>query len=150
MQRPESGIDLAVPAKGRSFLLGRSFNMRKSATVLIGALFVVVLAAPAVAQTQTVTGQLIDMACYAQDKENTGNHHKNRGLICAQACAREGFAVGLLTTNGKVYQVIGDLAVKRDAKLVPHMAQTVTLTGDVREEDGHMIIVASNLTTIKK
>jgi hypothetical protein len=41
---------------------------------------------------------------------------------------------GLLTTDGKIYQVMGDLAVKSDAKVVPHMAQRVTLTEDAREE----------------
>jgi len=54
-------------------------------------LLVFALAAAAPAKTGNVTGQLIDLACYAQDQANTGNQHKNKGLICAQACAREGF-----------------------------------------------------------
>ena len=37
-----------------------------------------------------------------------------------------------------------------NAKLVPHMAHTVTVTGDVSEKDGQMMIAASTLTMIKK
>jgi hypothetical protein len=123
--------------------------MRKSAAVFISALFVGALAAPVFAATETVTGLVIDLACYAQDKANTGNAHKGRGQVCAQACAREGFAVGLLTTAGKVYRVTGGLATDNNAKLVPYMTHTVTITGDVGEKDGNMIIAANNLRIIK-
>jgi hypothetical protein len=119
--------------------------MRKSAVVFIGALFVGALAAPGFAATETVTGQVIDLACYAQDRANTGNAHKGRGQVCAQACAREGFAVGLLTTAGKVYRVTGGLAADNNAKLVPHMSLTITVTGDVSEKDGNLIIAANEL-----
>ena len=110
-----------------------------------GAVFGFALSTPAFVKTESVTGQLIDLACYTQDKSNTGNQHKNRGLICAQACAREGFPVGLLTAAGRVYQVTGSLAADSNAKLVPHMAHTVTLTGEVSEKDGQLTIAASDL-----
>ena len=123
--------------------------MRKSAIALLGALFAVALGTSAFEKTN-VTGVLIDMACYAHNKENVGNRHKDetQGYICAQACALEGFPVGLLTTDGKVYQVMGDLAANSNAKLVPHMAQTVTLTGEVSEQDGNMVIVAGDLKVV--
>jgi hypothetical protein len=123
--------------------------MRKSAAVLISALFVVATAAPALARSETVTGQVVDLACYTLDKGNTGNMHKGRGYTCAQACAREGFQVGLLASDGKVYVVTGDLAANKNAKLVPHMSHTVTITGDVSEEAGMMTIAASELKMIK-
>ena len=123
--------------------------MRKAAALLISVLFVVALATRAFAATETATGRLIDLACYSLDKEETGNAHK-RGKICAQACAREGFAVGLLTTAGKVYEVTGGLAANTNAKLVPHMGHTVTITGDVSEKDGKTVIVASDLKMISK
>jgi hypothetical protein len=95
----------------------------------------------AFAETKTVTGQLIDLGNYAAghpSSEYTGVH--------ARACAIEGFEVGLLTSDGKVYHVAGDLAAHANAKLVPHMlAKTVTITGDVSEKDGQMIIAASDL-----
>ena len=122
--------------------------MRQSAVVIIGALLMVALAAPSFATTETVTGQLIDLACFFLNQENTANAHKNKGYNCAQACAREGFAVGILTAGGKVYELTGDLAADKNAKLVPHMAHKVTITGDVSEKNGQMMIVASDLRMI--
>jgi hypothetical protein len=66
-------------------------------------------------------------------------------LNCARACALEGFPVGLLTTDGKVYHVTGDLAANSNAKLAPHMTKTVTITGDVSQKDGETIIAGSDL-----
>src|SRR5579862_7191936 len=86
----------------------------------------------ALTSTQTVTGRLIDLVCYAQDKDNTGNHHKGRGLNCAVACVKgEGAPVGILTPDGTLYQVIGSLTADNNAKLAPHLLHTVTITGDV-------------------
>jgi len=121
--------------------------MRKFAAAGIAGLFAVALAAPVFGKSESITGQLIDLSCYAQDKANTGNEHKGRGLICAQACAREGFAVGILTADGKVYQLAGGLTADSNAKLVPHMAETVTVTGDVTEKDGRMTLTANDLKT---
>jgi hypothetical protein len=105
----------------------------------------VLAASLAFGKSETVTGQLIDLACFSQDKDNTGNHHKHQGLNCARACAMEGFAVGILTPDGRVYEVTGELTADSNAKLVPHMAQTVTLTGEVGEKDGKMTIAANDL-----
>jgi hypothetical protein len=125
--------------------------MRRSPALLIGALFVVALAPRAFAQSETVTGKLIDMACYSLNKDETGNaHRRGSAIICAQACAREGFPVGLLTTAGKVYEVRGGLAADINAKLVPHMSHTVTITGDVSEKDGVTVITASDLKMVSR
>jgi hypothetical protein len=61
----------------------------------------------------------------------------------------EGQRVGRLTAGGKVYQVTGGLAAANNAKLVPHMSHTVTVTGDVSERDGLVMIAASDLKMIK-
>ncbi len=90
----------------------------------------------AVPQTQTVSGEVIDLACYMLDKGNTTNTHRGRGYDCAQACAREGFQVGLLTIDGKVYELGGGLAANKNAKLVPHLGHTVSITGALQEKDG--------------
>jgi hypothetical protein len=80
-----------------------------------------------------ITGVLVDKACYTQDKANTTNAHKGMGEACAQACAKKGGTVALVTAKGEVYDVMtmGALAGESNAKLVPHMSHTVTLTGDV-------------------
>jgi hypothetical protein len=94
----------------------------------------------ALASSTTINGRLIDLACYSEDKSNTGLQHKRYGLICARACALEGFPVGLLTPDGKVYRVKGGLAANSNAKLVPHMAETVTVSGEIAKEDGQLTI----------
>jgi hypothetical protein len=109
-----------------------------------------VLARPASASAETVTGKLIDLSCYSMDKSDVDNEHAGRGLVCAQGCAREGFAVGLLTADGKVYEVTGGITSDKNAKLVPHMSQQVTLTGDVSSKNGMMAIAASDLTVVNK
>ena len=124
--------------------------MRKLAAVLVGVLLSAALTAQALANTETVTGQLIDLACYMLDKENTTVPHHGRGYNCARACATEGFDVGLLTSDGKIYRVTGDLTANKNAKLVPHMSHTVAITGDVVENEARLTIAASDLKMIAK
>jgi hypothetical protein len=121
--------------------------MRASFVVLIAVLFLAALTAPAVTKT-TINGQLVDIACYSRDKENTGNHHKGRGLICARACALEGFPVGILTADGKLYQVMGGLAAHSNKKLVNYMTQKVAITGEIGEKDGHLTIQSDELSPV--
>jgi len=94
-----------------------------------------VLGCAASAYAADVTGVLVDEACYTKDKANTTNAHKGMGETCAQACAKKGGTVALVTEKGDVYEVMtmGGLAGENNAKLVPHMSHTVTLTGDVMD-----------------
>jgi hypothetical protein len=104
----------------------------KKVSILIGA-FLLVMSASAYAAE--VTGVLVDLACYTKDKANTTNAHKGMGETCAQACAKKGGTVALVTEKGDIYEIMtmGGLAGENNAKLVPHMSHTVTLTGDVVE-----------------
>jgi hypothetical protein len=121
--------------------------MRKLSAGLTAAAFLVTLGAPVLAATQTVTGELVDQACYMKDKvANVGASHRE----CAQTCARKGQPVALVTADGKIYQVMGELAMNDNAKLVPHMSHTVELTGDVSEKDGKLTIAATDLKMAKK
>jgi hypothetical protein len=101
-----------------------------------------------------ITGVLVDKACYTQDKANTANAHKGMGDACAQACAKKGGTVALVTDKGEVYDVMtmGALAAENNAKLVPHMAHTVTLTGDVVKsaDKKTLMIHATELKMISK
>ena len=128
--------------------------MRKSAILITACAIVlvgIVTTWRAFAQTQTVTGKLVDLACYSLNKEETANaHRRGAAIICAQACAREGFAVGLLTDTGKVYEVKGGLAANLNAKLVPHMSHTVTISGQIGEADGMAAITADELKMVSK
>jgi hypothetical protein len=112
--------------------------MRRISVGLSAAAFVVALAAPAFAKTETVKGELVDQGCYMKDKKNVGASHKE----CADTCAKKGQPVAVVTADGKVYQVTGGLAADNNTKLVPHMTHTVEITGEVTEKDGKMTIAA--------
>ena len=120
--------------------------MRKFFAGIAVAAFVVALGVPAFAKTETVKGELVDQACYMKDHKNVGDSHKE----CAVTCAKKGQAVALLTEDGKVYTVTGDLAADKNAKMVAHMTHTVEITGDVTEKDGKMTIAADTLKMAKK
>ena len=65
--------------------------MKVSSTI---AAMVLVSARPPRAE---ITGVLVDKACYTKDKANTTNAHKDMGESCAQACAKKGATVALVT-----------------------------------------------------
>jgi len=94
-----------------------------------------------------VTGVLVDKTCYMKEKVI------EKDAACAQACVKDGGTVALVTEKGDVYDVMamGSLAGDKNAKLVPHMTHTVTLTGDVVEsKDKTKMIHATALKMISK
>jgi hypothetical protein len=122
--------------------------MRKVAIALVSGLFVAALAAQAFAKTETLTGVLVDSACYTKDKTNSANAHAGMSQTCAQDCAKKGTPVALVTLDGKVYTVTGPLAANNNAKLVPHMAHTMSLTGETSEAGGKLTISAESMKMI--
>jgi hypothetical protein len=127
--------------------------VRKLCATLTVVVFVLALGVVAFSAAQTISGQLIDQTCYKMNKSNTGVDHKMPSgdeANCAATCAKMGQPVALLTSDGKVYTVTGDLAANNNAKLVPHLSHKVELTGDVTEKGGTMTIAATNLKMISK
>jgi hypothetical protein len=127
--------------------------MRKFLATVVAAAFLAALAAPAFAATQTITGQIIDQQCYMKDMTNNkGNDHKmpNDTAGCAAACAKKGMPMALLTSDGKVYTIAGDLAANMNAKLIPHITHTVSITGDVTTAEGKNTITAAELKMVSK
>jgi len=107
-------------------------------------------AASVAAAPETVTGQVVDLVCYARNTANTGIDHDD-GRVCAIACVKwEGNPVGIVATNGKVYQFAGGLVANNNAKIVPHLSHTVTVTGEVSEKDGMLMLSANDVTMVKK
>ena len=128
--------------------------MRKMFAGLMVAAFVVALAAPAFAKTETVKGRIVDVSCYTMDKaNNSGKDHKMpKGDTpdCAIGCAKAGRPMAILTDDGKVYELTGGLAADKNAKIVPHVAHTVEVTGEVSEKDGKMTIAADSLKMVSR
>src|SRR6266566_2563606 len=107
------------------------------------ALALFVAAGPAFAADVSITGELVDQTCYVKDKTaNRGVAHQD----CATNCAMKGQTVAIVTDDGQVYAVAGDLTKDKNMILAPHMSHRVVLTGDVSEKDGVKII---NATTLK-
>ena len=128
--------------------------MRKMFAGIAVASFVVALAAPAFAKTETVKGRIVDVSCYNMDKEhNAGKDHKMKSgdtADCATACAKMGRPMAILTDDGKVYELTGGLAADKNAKIVPHVSHVVEVTGDVNEKDGKMSISADALKMVSR
>ena len=117
------------------------------------AAFVVALGAPALAKTETIKGQIVDEGCYKMDKSNAAVDHKmpkGDTKDCAIGCAKGGKPMGILTQDGKVYEISGGLAAEKNAKIVPHVGHTVEVTGDVMDHDGKLMITADTLKMISK
>lgn len=110
-------------------------------------------AAASFADQKTVTGVLVDRACYTKAKADAANANKSAHDICTQGCAKlSGMRVALVTDKGDVYTVTGDYAANDNAKLVPHLCHTVTLTGDVTGDvtNVRLTILATSLKMVSK
>jgi hypothetical protein len=95
--------------------------------------------ATASADTRTLTGEVVSISCYLHDKTNVGR----KGYVCALATVKwEGNPAGLLTSDGKLYQIAGGLAAASNAKLVPFLNRRVTITGSVFERAGMAMLEA--------
>ena len=127
--------------------------MRTVLAVLAAVAMMSALAAPAIAATETVTGKIVDQSCYLKDKvNNSGANHKMPADVkgCAIGCAKKGLPLAVVTKDGKVYTVAGDLAADNNAKLVAHMGHTIAITGDVVTKGDVNTITSSELKMVSK
>lgn len=124
--------------------------MQKMLTALMGALCIITWIAPASAATMTVTGQVVDLYCLnPETKANAGMDH-SMGRECAWACAKWwSQPVGILTPDGRIYQLAGGLVANNNEKIAPHVTHIVTITGDVTEKDGISWLTANDLTMVR-
>ncbi len=89
----------------------------------------------------TVTGEVLDMACYL-DHGAAGAKHAD----CAQKCIKNGLPVGLKGSDGKTYLLIGEHRPAND-ELAQHAAETITVRGKLVERDG--INLLENIEIVK-
>lgn len=92
-------------------------------------------------KSMTVSGEIVDMACYMA-KGAHGDGHKD----CSVMCINQGSPMGVLTSDGKVYLLVeshdkpGGYA---DAK--KHAGEQVTVTGAQYERGGMQGIVVEEV-----
>lgn len=87
---------------------------------------------PALAEEITVSGEVLDMACYIGHGAKGAEHKK-----CAVKCAQMGQPVGLLAADGKVYLLIADHVDQAPYVKARTLAgDQVTIKGEVDTKDG--------------
>jgi hypothetical protein len=109
--------------------------MLKGLVVLLEVTSLIAATTPVVAAPETITGEVISLSCYLNDKTNIGR----KGYVCALATVKwEGNPAGILTADGKVYQIAGGLTANNNEKLWPILGHTVAITGEVTRAPGLM------------
>jgi hypothetical protein len=121
--------------------LSQGADMNTRYTLALALLVTVALGAPLTAADTVVKGELVDSHCYMKDKKHAGAGHRD----CGMTCAKKGTPVALVTGDGTIYWVTGDLTKDNNAQLVPHISHTVELTGEVTEQEGKKSIAAKSL-----
>lgn len=120
--------------------------MKKTAALTFALLAVLALApfvaAPAQAGDMvTMTGEVIDSACYIQ-KGAKGEGHKE----CAKKCADAGIPLALLEdgTDDVIWLTGADHGSANEV-LKPYAAQKVTITGTLSERGGAKLMVVEKV-----
>jgi|GEM_PF-964428 len=91
----------------------------------------------AFSEEKTIIGEVIDVSCYAAAGAK-GMEHK----ACAIECLKVGEPAGILEeSTGKIYLVITeDHKTRPQDKVLPYVAQTVEVKGNVSERSGVSVI----------
>ncbi len=109
--------------------------MRKHVAALVSAACVSGAVTPLLAATETITGEVISLSCYMNDKTKIGR----KGYTCALATVKwEGNPAGVLTADGKVYQIAGGLTANNNEKLWSILGHTVMIAGETSQTPGMM------------
>jgi hypothetical protein len=95
----------------------------------------------AAAAEKTLTGEIIDLMCYA-DHNSTGEKHAS----CAATCIKGGGPVAILS-DGKAYLVVGDHKPMNE-QLAEFAGKTITLKGKLASNGG--IPLLENAEIVKK
>ena len=93
------------------------------------------------AEPVTVTGEVLDMACYLDHGAHGAKHAE-----CARKCISSGLPVGIKSADGKTYLLIGD-HMPANEELAKHAAETITVKGKLVERDG--ISMLENIEIVK-
>ncbi len=89
----------------------------------------------------TVKGEVVDLACYL-DHGASGPKHAE----CAKKCINSGLPVGIKSSDGKTYLVIGDHK-PINKELAENASKTITVKGKLAVRDG--INMLENIEIVK-
>ncbi|HLK10499.1 MAG TPA: hypothetical protein VKW76_03900 [Candidatus Binatia bacterium] len=86
----------------------------------------------------SVTGEVVDLACYIPHESKGASHRK-----CADTCAKKGMPLGLLTDDNQLYLVLEDHEnPKAYAQVKEKAAEKITVEGEKVSRGGMNAIVA--------
>jgi hypothetical protein len=119
---------------------------RRRASMRIGAaLFVfILLTTPAMPAVDTVTGEVLDVFCYAT-RDARGKEHSQ----CASSCIKAGIPVAVLTDEGVMY-----FPLRQDHKPANPLfenlgGEKVKVTGSIYEKNSTKFIVVNSVEKVK-
>lgn len=93
----------------------------------------------------SVTGEVIDSACYIKAGAKGADHAK-----CAAACAKNGIPLALLTDDGKVVMIASSKdAESGNSLLMDHVAKKVTVEGSWYEKGGAKVLYIDKVSAAK-
>ena len=91
-------------------------------------------------KVQTITGEVVDLACYLSDGDSGPAHRE-----CAQKCIASGLPVGI-KSGDTVYLAIGSEHGPANSSLSPLAAKQVEAEGVVSERNGVHLIAIKKVT----
>ena len=92
--------------------------------------------------TQTITGQVVSISYYGQNKARRGGG-LDQSLADARASVKwEGMPAGIVTPYGEAFQIIGGLAANNNAKIIDFLGKDATIAGEVTTQHGMLCISA--------
>src|SRR5215468_6782467 len=94
---------------------------------------------------QTITGRVVALSYYGQNKSRPGGGLDQRLGEARASVKWEGMPAGIVTADGKAYQVAGGLAANNNAKIADFLGRTVTVSGTVSDERGMLVITADGV-----
>jgi hypothetical protein len=90
----------------------------------------------------TVSGEVVDLACYLHNPTMKGPSHRK----CAQTCAKKGIPMGVLTADGKVVLLLENHdSPKPYAAALAKAAETITVEGEKVTQGGMNGIVVESV-----
>jgi len=84
--------------------------------------------------TVTITGEVLDMACYIAFNLSGPEH-----ADCARTCIKNGLPVGIKAPDGKAYLLVGANEPLNN-QLADYAAKTVTVKGIIRQRNGFLML----------
>lgn len=93
--------------------------------------------------TQSITGEVVDLACYLGHGESGAGHRE-----CARKCIASGLPVGI-KAGDTVYLAVGAEHGTANAALAALAADEVTVEGEVSQRDGIHLVAIQKVTAKK-